>query len=39
VKELVAQAWGQFGKAEEEEHPPLEAATRKLVNIQQAEKT
>jgi hypothetical protein len=39
VKMLVAEAQGQFGNPEEGERPPLEAVTRKLVKIQQAEKT
>jgi hypothetical protein len=36
---LVAEARGEFGNPEEGESPPLEAVTRKLVKIQQAEKT
>jgi hypothetical protein len=38
-EKLVAEARGQFGNPEEEERPPLEAVTRKLVKTQQAEKT
>jgi hypothetical protein len=32
-------ARGQFGNPEEGERPPLEAVARKLVKIQEAEKT
>jgi hypothetical protein len=37
---LVAEALGQFGNPEEEEHLPLEGVTRQqLVKTQQTEKT
>jgi hypothetical protein len=39
VKKLIAEARGQFGNPEEGERPPLKAVTRKLVKIQQDEKT
>jgi hypothetical protein len=29
----MAEVQGQFGNPNEEEHPPLEAATRRLVKI------
>jgi hypothetical protein len=38
-EKLVAEKQGQFGNPEEGEHLLLEAVTRKLVKIQQAEKT
>jgi hypothetical protein len=35
----VAEALGQFGNPEKEERPPLEAGTKRLVKIKEAEKT
>jgi hypothetical protein len=39
VKKLVAEARVQLGNPEEGERSPLEAVTRKPVQIQQAEET
>jgi hypothetical protein len=35
----ATEARGQLGNPEEEERPPLEAVTKKLVKTQQADKT
>jgi SHS2 domain-containing protein len=39
AQKLVAEAWGQLEDPEGGERPPLEAVTRKLVKILQAEGT
>jgi hypothetical protein len=39
VESCCSRGRGQFGNPEQEERPPLEAVTRRLVKTQQTEKT